>query len=385
MKENRLSCIIMLLMLSSALFLGCDRNVTSESSQRNLVEVQEQREGVEEQENIPNRITQPSPNDERKLIPITKSEFKDYSLSGPYTHKNLSLFLIHGKNRIEADTFLSLNEAMEKNVLTIYETGTVNQLEVENVSDASHVYIQSGDIIKGGKQDRTLTYDMVLSPKSGRVPLKSFCVESGRWTRRGSEAVGQFNDNSALACSLDLKKAVRVSQSQQQVWENVSKMQAKLSSNVGVSVQDERSSTSLQLTMENDKLKETRKEYLEKLESVPSSQQENVIGFAFTINGKINSAEVYASDKIFKKMWKKLIEATVTEAFAEYQKDATFESLDAKQVQTFLQKAEAGEAKGMEINQRNQAVEMETDTSCLFESRDMENKGEWIHRSYIHH
>jgi len=41
--------------------------------------------------------------------------------------------------------------------------------------------IQSGDIVKGGRQDRTMQYDLLVPPKSQKMPLSSFCVESGRW------------------------------------------------------------------------------------------------------------------------------------------------------------------------------------------------------------
>ena len=34
-------------------------------------------------------------------------------LSGPHTHRNLTIFLIHGKDRISASHFLTLQEALE--------------------------------------------------------------------------------------------------------------------------------------------------------------------------------------------------------------------------------------------------------------------------------
>jgi hypothetical protein len=64
----------------------------------------------------------------------------------------------------------------------------VNELIVENLSD-EEVYIQSGDIVKGGRQDRTLGYDLIVPKKSGKVKITSFCVEHGRWSARGREAV----------------------------------------------------------------------------------------------------------------------------------------------------------------------------------------------------
>ena len=36
------------------------------------------------------------------------------------------------------------------------------------------VYIQSGDIVKGGRQDRTIAMDFVVPPKSGVIPISAF-------------------------------------------------------------------------------------------------------------------------------------------------------------------------------------------------------------------
>jgi len=46
----------------------------------------------------------------------------DYRLSGPYTHKNLSIFLVHGKNVIKAKSFLTLQEALVQRKVVVYET-----------------------------------------------------------------------------------------------------------------------------------------------------------------------------------------------------------------------------------------------------------------------
>src|SRR5688500_8437009 len=45
----------------------------------------------------------------------------DYRLSGPYTHKNLTIFLVHGKNVFEGKTFITLQEAMTQKKVVVYE------------------------------------------------------------------------------------------------------------------------------------------------------------------------------------------------------------------------------------------------------------------------
>ena len=92
---------------------------------------------------------------------------EDYRFSGPYTHDNLSIFLIHGPQRQPTSTFLTLQEALDQKKVVVYETGNVNQLAIENFS-GEDVYIQSGDIVKGGQQDRVFPDDFVLPKTSGR-------------------------------------------------------------------------------------------------------------------------------------------------------------------------------------------------------------------------
>ena len=86
---------------------------------------------------------------------------------------------------------ITLQEAMVQRKVIVHETSNVNELVIENLSD-EEVYVQAGDIVKGGKQDRVLSDDLVIGPNSGRVPIASFCVEQGRWHRRAGEPMAFF-------------------------------------------------------------------------------------------------------------------------------------------------------------------------------------------------
>ncbi|MGH9820491.1 MAG: ARPP-1 family domain-containing protein, partial [Pyrinomonadaceae bacterium] len=102
-----------------------------------------------------------------------------YKISAPYTYKNLSIFLIHGKDASNKGNIITLQEAMERKLFVVYETSDVNELQVENLSKEFDVFIQSGDIVKGGKQDRILAVSIIIPARSGRVSIQAFCVESG--------------------------------------------------------------------------------------------------------------------------------------------------------------------------------------------------------------
>ena len=77
------------------------------------------------------------------------------TVSEPFTHANLTIFLLRGKDTIPAGhQLLTLQEAMEQKKVIVHETSAVNELSIENVSADVDVFVQSGDIVRGGKQDR---------------------------------------------------------------------------------------------------------------------------------------------------------------------------------------------------------------------------------------
>ena len=89
----------------------------------------------------------------------------------------------------------------------VHETGEVNTLSVENLSADYELFIQDGDMVRGGRQDRLIAIDMLVPPRSGKVPLPAHCVESGRWTGRGDEDTKQFNKSDQFAVGNELRLA----------------------------------------------------------------------------------------------------------------------------------------------------------------------------------
>jgi hypothetical protein len=303
-------------------------------------------------------------------------------LSGPYTHGNLSVFLVHGPDRIADKTFLTLDEALAQKKAVVHETKNVNELSIENVSADAEVFVQAGDIVKGGQQDRVLAIDLVVPPKSGKVPLAAFCVESGRWRARGGEASNYFSLSDSSYASNGQKVAVRAQASQQEVWKNVAKDQAALARNAGAEVRDPRSPSSLQLTLENKKLNESIDAAVKGLSAVPDKEAD-AIGCAVAINGKVIGADVYASSALFKKLWPKLLKAAAVEALAEEKKDAKFTAPTAEAVREFLTDAEKGKAKETAVSKRVNLLQKEGAKALLFESRDYANGSAALRQNYL--
>lgn len=309
----------------------------------------------------------------------------DYTLSGPYAHKNLAVYLVHGRDRIGGENFLTLEEALEQRKAVVRETGNVRQLEIENLANDENIFIQAGDILKGGKQDRVVAYDVVVPAGTRRMGLKTFCVERGRWSGRGSESTAYFGSSGNRVASKDLKLAAKHYGSQSRVWGQVNRSQNSLSGSLGARVNSPSSASSMQLTLENPKVRDAVREYTRELALVTAGK-DDVIGYAFAINGKVNSIDVYASSALFRKLWPRLLKASAAEAVAD-RRGSPADPPSIREVAGVIADAERGRS-----SQRKTAANMrmetrETGKSLVFKSRvyshrSMKNLGE-IRTNYV--
>jgi hypothetical protein len=304
----------------------------------------------------------------------------EYRLSGPYIHGNLTVFLVHGKDQT-TKTFLTLQEALAQKKVRIYETKDVNELAIRNLSNQD-VYVQAGDIVRGGEQDRMISIDFIVPPRSGRMPIEAFCVESGRWNRRGNEDPSSFSSSENLASSNGLKLAAKSEKSQDAVWKNVSAVQEKLNNNTTVEVRSSVSASSLELSVENAKVKETTAPYINALSGILRNKPD-VIGYVFAINGKVYSADIYASRALFAKLWPKLIKATAVESLAELQAGLEAKPVSEETVNTFLAESVQPAASTKDITRRVKLVTREDDKNAFYETQDRDQKDGWVHRNYI--
>jgi len=344
-------------------------------------------------------------------------------VSGPHSYENLAVYFVHGASAGGAVP-LTLQEALDKGQVQVVETGQVNELQIENTG-SEHVFIQAGDIVKGGKQDRVLTVSFLLRPSSGRVPIASFCVEQGRWAARGKEDQAKFSSageampsRSALlamaapppakaqpqaespmagnnsAAMRGGREHDEVAAKQRQVWDSVAVTQKKLSSGLNAAVASPQSASSLQLALENDKLKEARAAYVGALQA-SGEKDADVVGYAVAINGRMSNANLYPSNALFRKMWSKQLAAAVTEAIGEKPGSApgapevsgtpgaapAAAAPAAPAVTEFLAAAEKGKSYERAAAAGARQEVRDADKSLYNEARSAD--GKWIHRSYL--
>ena len=304
-------------------------------------------------------------------------------ISGPYQSGNLSVFLVHAEPTGGGNTgaYLTLDEALASNQAAVYETGDVNELQVENKSKDRTLFIQAGDIVKGGRQDRVLSVDLVLPPGSGKTPITAFCVEQGRWSARGGDSGQQFASAEKSLAGRDLKLAAKSKRSQTEVWNAVAETQAKLAESVGEEVAAADSPTSLQLSLENEALTKAIGEHVAALAAL-AEEHPDAVGYLYAVNGKISGGDVYASPALFRKLWPRLLEASVTEAVAERSEEASNGVAGADDAAAFLTAMDAAAATDQELPAGVTLVSRETDKAAAFETRSTAAEG-WLHRSYV--
>jgi hypothetical protein len=323
-----------------------------------------------------------------KFEPADAGKPLQVKITGPFTHDNLSIFLFHGPDQIKLGKYLMLADAMEKKLFVIHETQNVNQLQMENLSPDSEVIILSGDILKGGQQDRFAQFDPVVPPKSGKIPLPAYCVErtASRWMAKLDAKTGQFETSPGQVVSQSQRLAGRFYMDQSAVWKEVGTSQARLGANAKVSVKATASDSSLALSLQVKEVVEAGDKYIKKLQPAVENGKD-VVGYAYAINGKVYAADVYGSNELFGKVWPRLIRANAVEAFADLEKGKKFEAATVKMVEEFLKAADSATAKGRALDGGKRLREVlsndEKARVLRFETQDERQKDSFLRRNYL--
>lgn len=336
-------------------------------------------------------------------------------ISGPHTFQNLTVYFVHGPSET-GPVPLTLSEALKAKTVEVLETGNIRSLSIENHGEIS-VFVQRGEIVKGGKQDRVLTVSLLVPPRSGRMPIGAYCVEKGRWSRRGREDVRRFATASALVSSRcakipmfatgsaphvcapvppgelrrriarpaqQLAAAPKAPSKQKAIWDSVAETQRQLSNALDAQIAASKSATSLQLSLENKKLNAKTDMFVAALGSA-IDDKDDIVGFVYAVNGKIDSGDIYPSNALFRKMWPKLLKAAATEAIGAQAKGETADSaptpLKVAEIETFLKTASTGKKLDRQVSKDLEIETRSTDEVILSTTRSI--AGGLLHQSLI--
>jgi hypothetical protein len=236
-----------------------------------------------------------------------------------YKYKNLALYPIYAKEAMKKATknfsnYVSFDNAIKENKIKVKETsisGTVNNLVIDNNSSDT-VFLMAGEVVRGGKQDRTLGEDLVLLPNTKNNDIKAFCVEHGRWTTNSNTEMSANQSTYAFTvkgktANMKMRKAVDVDKNQSKVWDEV----AKTNSNLGLS-----SSTGAYTAADDDSsYSKNEKEYVDFFKFLKS--EKNIVGVVVVTGDKVLGSDIFATESLFKNAFDNLLVSYVNEAISD--------------------------------------------------------------------
>lgn len=304
--------------------------------------------------------------------PTVKVDGQEYRVSGPYTHENLSVYFIRSPKPDRRD-FITLDEGLKNGSVKVTEKdhAQVNELQIENTGDTP-LFLQEGDRLQGGKQDRMIATSLVVPGKSGTMPVPSFCIEQGRWEQNAlTGAVFDSTDSTSLA-SKDIREAAKIAKDQGGVWQKVA--EAKQSAEAQFAAPN--ATSSFNETMDSPQVRKACEAH-EKALAGAIGKHADAVGVAFAVNGKIEEVNLYPSTALLAKLYPRLVKSYALAAALD-KKQAR--SIAPAEVAAFMKSGGEKSKKEEQVNGDNglNLVDYLEKVAC-----DTRYKGQSVHKQWM--
>ncbi len=235
--------------------------------------------------------------------PEIQAALDEITLGAPIIYRDLTLYpLISAGSGIGAD-YLTLDDALEKGLLSVEEKngGTVPEVMVSNLASLP-VFIFAGEMVAGARQDRIVRQDTLLAPCGGRMSLAVYCVESGRWQGKSDRFEASYCNAGAY-----LRNIAQSGASQEKVWEGVAKNNRAL----GVAT----ATGTLRAVYTSSETRKVFDEYAERLDRMPELVR-GTVGVVVCSGGEIVCADIFGSPNLFRAEWKKILKSYIADGIA---------------------------------------------------------------------
>jgi len=184
---------------------------------------------------------------------------------------------------------MSLSQAIRNGSVIVSERGTasienVHWLRINNNSKIP-LFISSGEMVIGGRQDRIISKDTVLVPTGGDQYVPAMCVEEGRW----SEKEKKFQHGGFINPSL--RKVVDQSKNQLLIWKEIYNQ---------LEASSLRSPTLAYASLRNDKkISAEVKPYYQFMMDHIRNTDSNMVGIICISGNKVLGTDIFAAGNIF--------------------------------------------------------------------------------------
>jgi hypothetical protein len=212
-----------------------------------------------------------------------------------WQYKNLKIIPIRrkepgaGEKQPASGNIVTLSQAISQGLVTVTERGTasvenVHWLRINNHSDKS-VYVASGEIIGGGRQDRMITRDTILAPLHKDQYVPTMCVEEGRWSDKEKKfAYGNF-------ANPHLRKVLDSTKNQVLIWKEVDKQ---------LEEGNFKNTTTAYLARNVDKKYiQINDEYFNFFREKFRNSDSTIVGFVCVSGNKVIGSDIFSDSPIF--------------------------------------------------------------------------------------
>lgn len=213
----------------------------------------------------------------------------------------LSIFPVTLNAAHRLPNVLTMDQALRKKLLVVEEldSAQVGQARFINKSGREMIFLMAGEVVTGGKQNRTLATDALLGPDSATV-LPLYCVQKGRW--RGG---GRFALMNTVAPQAVRERAAQRS-GQGEVWKAVSRANAQLRS----STPSDDLAAAMTKPENREKLARLRDRVRPKLPA-------DCAGVVVARDGQIVGADLFNSAELFSAMRAKVLDSYLSQYLSE--------------------------------------------------------------------
>lgn len=227
---------------------------------------------------------------------------------GAKEHRNLRIIPIRAKsgfldtamnsNLNRFNNTITLQDAMNNDKIDIRDRDGVNTLQFTNKGNQP-VFLMSGEIVKGGRQDRIIARDFILEPNADNVKVPVYCVEEGRW---GNKSKYEYYHEG----SMHLRKKVDIDKSQGAVWKEIEDENKNDGVSSGTKAYTAHSNNQQYVQREND--------YLQQFAISTFGDISNVVGLVAITGDMVMGCDIFASPDLFQREYNTIIYSYIDEA-----------------------------------------------------------------------
>ena len=219
----------------------------------------------------------------------------------PSRYRQLTVFPLR-LNPTTSSDIRTLDEAIGRDWLVIEEKSDaqVGSVRVRNAS-SQYVLLMSGEMLRGGKQNRMVRDDVLMPPHSEFMEVPVYCGERERWSTPPSV---RFESAKSLA-GASLRANAAAGASQDAIWGEIAEQSARMK--VASPTRD------YQQVYDEPGVRRSLDEYFDHLRDVPSS---STVGAVVLLGDDVLGADLFSDPELFSRLWRKIVDSYAVDAIA---------------------------------------------------------------------